>query len=60
MIGYWIALAVLLVAALIGMIVATSYPAAVWPWAVGGFVLTFVATIVFFVVIAALSDILAP
>ena len=52
LIGYWIALAVLLVAALVGMIVATSTKRAVWPWAVGGFGLSFVATIVFFVVLA--------
>jgi hypothetical protein len=35
------------------MIVATSTKRAVWPWAVGGFGLSVVATIVFFVVLAA-------
>ena len=53
LIGYWIALAVLLVAALIGLIVATSTKRALWPWAVGGFGLSVVATIVFFAVLAA-------
>lgn len=49
--GYWIALVVLVVGTLIGMIVATSTKRPVWPWAVGGFVLTVVATIVFFALI---------
>lgn len=48
---YWIALFVLVVGTLIGMIVATSTKRAVWPWAVGGFFLTVIATIVFFAAI---------
>jgi hypothetical protein len=52
MVGYWIALGVLLVATLIGMIVASSTRRAVWPWAVGGSGLSVVATIVFFAVLA--------
>jgi hypothetical protein len=51
LIGYWISLVVLVVATLIAIIVATARAAAVWPWAIGGVVLTFVATIVFFVLI---------
>lgn len=50
--GYWIALAILVVATLIGMIVATSTKRPAWPWAVGGFGLTVVATIVFFAILA--------
>ena len=53
LIGYWIALGVLLVAALVSMIVATSTQRAVWPWAVGGFGLSVVATVAFFAVLAA-------
>lgn len=50
---YWIALLVLGVVTLIGMIVATSTKRAVWPWAVGGFALTVIATIVCFAILAA-------
>ncbi|VXC48713.1 conserved membrane hypothetical protein [Aeromicrobium sp. 9AM] len=52
LIGYWISLVVLVVVTLIAIIVATARSAAVWPWSVGGVVLTFVATIVFFVLIS--------
>ncbi len=52
LIGYWISLVVLVVVTLIAIIVATARSAAVWPWSVGGVVLTFIATIVFFVLIS--------
>ena len=52
LIGYWIALLVLLVATLISMIVATSTKRQLWPWAVGGFGLSAVATVVFFAALA--------
>jgi len=48
LIGYWIALLVLVVGTLITMIVATARGGAVWPWTIGGILLTGVATIVFF------------
>ncbi|WP_235503610.1 DUF6264 family protein [Aeromicrobium sp. Root344] len=49
LIGYWIALLVLVIATLVAMVVATARATIVWPWTVGGIVLTVVATIVFFV-----------
>lgn len=49
LIGYWIALLVLIIGTLIAMIVATTRKRAVWPWTVGGIVLTGIATIVFLV-----------
>lgn len=49
LIGYWIALFVLVVLTLVAMVVATARATIVWPWTVGGIVLTGVATIVFFV-----------
>jgi len=49
LIGYWIALFVLVVLTLVGMVVSTARGTIVWPWTVGGIVLTIVATIVFFV-----------
>lgn len=52
LIGYWIALVVLLVATLIALIVATSTKRQLWPWAVGGFGLSAVATVVFFAALA--------
>ncbi|MEV7397898.1 hypothetical protein [Aeromicrobium sp. NPDC092404] len=52
MIGYWIALGVLLIGTLVGLIVATSTNRRLWPWAVGGFCVSVVATIVFFAVLA--------
>lgn len=52
LIGYWIALLGLVVVTLIALIVTTATKRLVWPWAVGGFGLTIVSTIVFFVLIA--------
>ena len=51
-IGYWIALVVLVVATPIAMVVATTTKRAVWPWAVGGSALSVIATVVFFVLIS--------
>jgi uncharacterized BrkB/YihY/UPF0761 family membrane protein len=51
-IGYWIALVVLVVATPILMVIATTTRRAVWPWAVGGSVLSVIATVVFFVLIS--------
>ncbi|MEO6604400.1 MAG: hypothetical protein ABIN55_02180 [Aeromicrobium sp.] len=48
LVGYWITLLVLLVATLIGLIVATSRKKPAWPWPVGGCVITGIATIIFF------------
>jgi hypothetical protein len=50
--GYWIALVVLVVATPIVMVIATTTKRAVWPWAVGGAGLSTIATIVFFVLIS--------
>ena len=51
-IGYWIALVGLIVATPISMVVATTTKRPVWPWAVGGTVLSVIATVVFFVLIS--------
>jgi high-affinity Fe2+/Pb2+ permease len=51
-IGYWIALVVLIVATPISMAVATTTKRAVWPWAVGGAALSALATAVFFALIS--------
>ena len=50
--SYWTALLVLGVGTLIGLIVATSSKRPVWPYAVGGFVLTVIATVVCFAILA--------
>jgi hypothetical protein len=51
-IGYWIALVVLIVATPIAMVVATTTKRAVWPWALGGSAMSVIATVVFFVLIS--------
>jgi hypothetical protein len=51
LIGYWIALLVLVVGTLIALIVTTATKRLLWPWALGGALLTLVSTIVFFVLI---------
>jgi hypothetical protein len=51
LIGYWIALLVLVVGTLIALIVTTAAKRLVWPWALGGSLLSLISTIVFFVLI---------
>ena len=52
LVGYWIALVALLVCTLIALIVATAARRLLWPWAVGGLIVTGAATVAFLVLMS--------